>query len=65
MKLGAMIAVIRELVLLGAKVLALWQEAKRKAWIEEGKLISEALKDAKSDEDRAKLARRLFDHRAG
>jgi len=64
-KLGAMIAVIRELVLLGAKVLALWQEAKRKAWIEEGKLISEALKDAKSDEDRAKLARRLFDHRAG
>lgn len=63
MKLGALIAVIRELVLLGAKVLALYQEAKRKAWIQEGKLLSESLRDAKTDDDRADLARRLFDRR--
>lgn len=64
MNIGALIAVIRELVLLGAKVLALYQEAKRKAWIQEGKLLSEALRDAKTDDDRANLARKLFNHRS-
>ena len=63
MKLGAVIALLNELVLLGVKILALYREAKRKEWIHEGKLISEALKDAKTDDDRADLARRLFEHR--
>jgi hypothetical protein len=61
--MSQIVRLLTELVLLGARILALYQEAKRKEWIKEGKLISEALKDAKTDDDRAALARRLFDHR--
>lgn len=61
--MSQIVRLLTELVLLGARILALYREAKRKEWIKEGKLISEALKDAKTDEDRAALARRLFDHR--
>lgn len=63
MKLAAVIALLNELVLLGVKILALYREAKRKEWIKEGKLIGDALKDAKTDDARADLARRLFEHR--
>lgn len=59
----SILTLLTELVLLGARILALYREAKRKEWVKEGKLISEALKDAKTDDDRAALARRLFDHR--
>ncbi len=61
--MNSIVTLLTELVLLGARILALYREAKRKEWIKEGKLISEALKDAKTDDDRAALARRLFDHR--
>jgi hypothetical protein len=61
--MSQIVRLLTELVLLGARILALYREAKRKEWIKEGKLISEALKDAKTDDDRAALARRLFDHR--
>jgi len=63
MKLGAVIALLNELVLLGVKILALYREAKRKEWIKEGQLIGDALKNAKTDDARADLARRLFEHR--
>lgn len=61
--MSSILTLLTELVLLGARILALYREAKRKEWIKEGRLISEALKDAKTDDDRAALARRLFDHR--
>jgi hypothetical protein len=61
--MNSIVTLLTELVLLGARILALYREAKRKEWIKEGRLISEALKDAKTDDDRAALARRLFDHR--
>jgi hypothetical protein len=61
--MSSIVTLLTELVLLGARILALYREAKRKEWIKEGRLISEALKDAKTDDDRAALARRLFDHR--
>lgn len=63
MSLKALIVLLNELVLVGAKILALYREAKRREWIQEGKLLGEALKDAKTDDDRADLARRLFEHR--
>lgn len=63
MNFKAILVLLNELVLLGVKILALYREAKRREWIHEGKLISEALKDAKTDDDRADLARRLFEHR--
>jgi hypothetical protein len=46
--MSQIVRLLTELVLLGARILALYREAKRKEWIKEGKLISEALKDAKS-----------------
>lgn len=61
--MNSILTLLTELVLLGARILALYREAKRKEWIKEGRLISEALKDAKTDDDRAALARRLFDRR--
>lgn len=63
MSSGGILALIRELVLLGIRVVSLYREAKRKAWIKEGELIGDALKKAQTDDDRARLARRLFDHR--
>lgn len=63
MSLGVIFSFLNELILLGVRMVALYLEAKRKEWIKEGKFISEALKNAKTDEDRAALAKRLFDHR--
>lgn len=61
--MNSILTLLTELVLLGAKILALYREAKRKEWVKEGRLLSEALKDAKTDDDRAALAKRLFDRR--
>ena len=61
--MNSILTLLTELVLLGARILALYREAKRKEWVKEGRLLSEALKDAKTDDDRAALARRLFDRR--
>ena len=61
--MNSILTLLTELVLLGARILALYREAKRKEWIKEGRLLSEALKDAKTDDDRAALAKRLFDRR--
>ena len=58
-----LIALLNELILIGARILALYREAKRKEWIKEGKLLGESLKDAETDEQRAELARRLFERR--
>lgn len=63
MSFKAIIVLLNELVLIGVRLVALYREAKRREWIQEGKLISEALKDAKTDDARADLARRLFEHR--
>lgn len=61
--MNSILTLLTELVLLGARILALYREAKRKEWVKEGRLLSEALKDAKTDDDRAALAKRLFDRR--
>lgn len=61
--MNSILTLLTELVLLGARILALYREAKRKEWVKEGRLLSEALKNAKTDNDRAALARRLFDRR--
>jgi hypothetical protein len=63
MTVKSVLTLLHELVLIGVKLVALYREAKRKQWITEGKRLSEALANAKTDSDRADLARRLFDHR--
>lgn len=61
--MNSILTLLTELVLLGARILSLYREAKRKEWVKEGRLLSETLKDAKTDDDRAALAKRLFDRR--
>jgi hypothetical protein len=63
MTVKSALILLHEIVLLGVKLVALYQEAKRKAWIAEGTRLSECLANAKTDADRADLARRLFEHR--
>jgi hypothetical protein len=63
MTVRGVLILLNELVLIGVKLIALYEEAKRRQWITEGKRLSESLKDARTDSDRADLARRLFEHR--
>ena len=63
--IGAAITFLTELITLGYKAFALFSEAKRKGWINDGRTLSVAISEAKTDEDRSKLARLLFEHRAG
>lgn len=60
----AAITLTTEMIVLGYKVARLWREAKQKKWIKEGREISQMIDEAKTDEDRRKLAEALFNHRA-
>lgn len=61
----AAVTLVTELITLGYKAAALLSEARRKGWVKEGISIANAINEAKTDEERATLARRLFEHRAG
>ena len=62
---GAVIALINEVFTLGWKAYSLFKEAQRKGWIERGRALSISISEAKTDEERSALARRLFEHRVG
>lgn len=62
---GAIITLLNEIFTLGYKVAALYREAKQNGWINDGRALSVIVDEAKTDEQRADLARRLFEHRAG
>lgn len=51
-----------EIITLGYKLFGLIHEAKRKKWINDGRSLSQQISEAKTDEERAELARRLFNH---
>lgn len=53
---------LMELITLGYKAAALLREAKKRGWIEEGRTLTQVIDGAKTDEERAILAKRLFDH---
>lgn len=55
---------LSEIITLGYKIFALFAEAKRKGWISGGLSLTQQISGATNDEDRADLARRLFEHRA-
>jgi len=61
----AVITLLNEIFTLGWKVYDLYKEAKKKGWIVDGRTLSTSIKEAKADEERAALARRLFTHGAG
>lgn len=62
--LGAIIASVSELITLGFKVRALYLEAQKRGWVKDGRALSVAISEAKTDEEREELARILFKHRA-
>lgn len=53
---------LTEIFTLGYKVYYLIKEAKLKGWINDGRTLSQQILEAKTDEDRAALAKRLFNH---
>lgn len=61
--LGAIASLLKELISLGYKAYSLYSEAKNKGWIKDGRAITLMIDEAKTDEQKANLARRLFEHR--
>lgn len=61
-QVSAIANAILEIFTLGYKVYGLIHEAKRKGWINEGRSLTQQITEAKTDEERAELARRLFKH---
>jgi len=53
-----------ELFTLGYKVAKLWKEAQLKGWVKDGVKLSAAIDGAKTEDERALLAKLLFQHRA-
>lgn len=60
----AVVTLITELITLGYKAASLLAEAKKKGWVKEGRALTAIISEAKTDEERAILARRLFEHNA-
>lgn len=58
----AIISILGELFTLGWKIYRLRKEAKAKGWIRDGRSLSSQITEAKTDEERANLARALFEH---
>lgn len=58
----AIISILNELFTLGYKIAALRREAKAKGWIKDGRSLSAIIEEAKTDEERSAIARRLFEH---
>ena len=53
-----------EMINLAYRLVRLQQEAKHKGWVAEGVSLANAIEKAETDEERAKLAKLLFSHRA-
>lgn len=60
----AILTAISEILTLGWKVFSLWKESKSKGWVISGRSLSVQLTEAKTDDERANLARLLFNQRA-
>ena len=61
---SAILTALSEILTLGWKVYGLYQESKRKGWVNDGRTLSAAIQGADTDEKRMQLARDLFNHRA-
>ncbi|HNC40292.1 MAG TPA: hypothetical protein PK522_00755 [Nitrosomonas sp.] len=61
-QVSAIASALIEIITLGYKVYDLIHEAKRKGWVSDGRSLSQQIAEAKTDEERAELAKRLFNH---
>lgn len=61
---SAIVTGLAEIFTLGFKAYNLYQEAKAKGWVKDGRTLSQAIDGAKTDEDRANLSKLLFEHRS-
>lgn len=62
--IAAIATAVTSMISLGYYVAKLHREAKLKGWVEDGRDLAKAIAEAKTDEERRKLARILFNHRA-
>lgn len=60
-QVAAILTAVSEILTLGFKVYFLIKEAKLKGWVKDGRSLSTQLTEAKTDEERAALARRLYE----
>lgn len=63
-KLVAALSALLEMLLLVKELLKLHSQAKREGWLEEGRTLAKSITEAKTDEDRRELVRRLSQHRS-
>lgn len=61
-QVAAILSALAEIFTLGYKVYFLIKEAKTKGWIKDGRSLIKQIEEAKTDEERAELARRLYSH---
>lgn len=61
---SAFVTALSEILTLGWKVYGLFQEARLKGWVLDGRTLSQNIEGADTDEKRMALARDLFSHRA-
>lgn len=61
-QLSAIALAISDLIMVGVKVVALFNEAKRNGWIKDGNSLRAAISTAQNNDQRMALARALFDH---
>ncbi len=62
-QISAILTAVSEILFLGFKVFNLFKEAKLKGWVNDGRSLSNQLSEAKTDEERKKLAELLFNQR--
>lgn len=61
-QIAAIATALTEIITLGYKAFSLIREAKRRGWVSDGRSLSQQISEAKTDEERAELARRLYNH---
>jgi hypothetical protein len=62
--IAAIAGAVTALIGVGYSVAKLYREAQTKGWIEDGRDLAKAIAEAKTEDERRKLARALFNHRA-
>ena len=61
--LAVALKALLDVFLLVKQLLTLYKQAKREGWLDEGRELAKSITEAKTDEERRDLVRRLSQHR--
>ena len=61
-QIAAIATALTEIFTLGYKVWNLIREAKEKGWVKDGMSLAQQISEAKTNEERMALARKLYEH---